>query len=440
MRTVGLIPLSLLAACGAPPFFARLPFEPEPSRYAPAPDKPIAVAAEERLAKPELTLDDVLLLVDAFNPELRATRLEIDIAGAEAWDAGLYPNPVLEIEAEEVPTDGGLGDGKRVAGIRQDLPLSGRLGAAQDAKQAERDAAVERFRAARRRILMLAKAGFYEQRAAARRLELLRRNAEIAASLHKLVQDRFDNRAAPETDLLKASIERALADQEVRIAERELDTAARALSATVGRTDLRLDRLSGELHEEYEAVSHDAVKGEVTAGHPALLAARADVRAAELGIRQARAEAWPDLGVAIRAGRGEADDTIVEAAIEIPLPIFNRNQAEIQAAELRAMRAAAHLDAATQEILLGLRRAWVNYESALDRVRTYREEILPKAEKALAQSDEGYRAGEFAFLTVLDSQRTLADTQLAYLAARLDVERAAAALEELIGRRLQAVR
>jgi cobalt-zinc-cadmium efflux system outer membrane protein len=436
MRKSAAVLAAFLTGCGGAPPFARIPFEPDPSRYFAPPTGP----RTELLSKEALTVDDAMALAEAFHPELAALRLQVDISGAEAWDAGLVANPKLVLEVEDYTRRGGFEASKRVGGIAVDVPLGGRLGAARRVKEAERSAAAARYRAARRKILTAVKVAWYEALAAERRLELLRANAGIARSLHRITEERFKNRVAPEGDLLKAAIELSLGEIEARDAERELRSARRELAARIGRFELALDRLEGELHDEYEAPSEESLRGEVLVNHPGLEAARHDARAAELEIESGRAPPWPDVGVAFTGGRGEEGDAVLELGLEIPLPLSNRGQAKLQAAELRAQQAKRRVEAATQEVLLALRRAHSDLLSAHDRTAAYRDDVLPKAEEVLRQAEVGYRVGEFPFWNVLDAQRTLAAARLAALSSRRDLERAVGALEELLGRRLRALR
>jgi len=434
--------LLALAAC-APPAYIAGGFEFEPSKYYPPspPERTPHQRAAELLAKARLTLDEVLAVVDVLNPDLIQARREIDIRGAEAWDAGLYPNPRLVFEIEEVPTSGGgVGDAKRVAGIAQEVPLFGRLGAARRVQEKEREAAIERYRQVRRRLLVAAKIAFAEVLASARRFDLLRQIAAIAGRFHGIADEKFKYRAVPEIEVLKAGVQKAVLEADLRIARRDMGLTRKALAALMGNIDLPFEGIEGALREEYEAVSQEAIRGEVMSSHPGLLAAQREAEAAALEIELARAEGWPDVGFSLKGGKDAGRDSIIEAGLEIPLPLFNRNQAKVLAAELREMKARAAIESETQAVLLELLRAHGNYESARERVAAYRDEILPKSSKALEQAEQGFRAGEFEFLIVLDSQRTVVETELSFAAALLDLERAAAAIEELTGRRLKPLR
>lgn len=431
-----------LSACAVPPY-ARAGFAFEPIPYYPA--APEGKSPSERVRElvrdRQLTLDQVLAVVDLLNPDLNAARKEVDIRGAQAWDAGLYPNPKVTFEVEEFPTsNGGFGNATRLAGIEQNLPISGRLSALRRVREMEREVQIERYRELRRKILLRAKVAFFEYLSAKQRLELLKRNAAIARTFHEIAREKFQNRAAPEIEVLKAAIQRSILQVEERSVKRDVETARRALKALMGNIDLPFEDFEGKLHEEYEAVSEDALRGQILSGHPALEAARKEIIAAELQIELAQKERWPDVGFSVQAGKGENDDNIIQAGIEVPVPLFNNNRARILEARLRAEQARMLESSERQRLLLSLRRAYGNYVSAQERVKSYRDEILPKATKALKQAEQGFRAGEFAFLRVLDAQRTLVETQLTYQAALMDLERAAAALEELTGKRLRPLR
>ena len=129
-----------------------------------------------------------------------------------------------------------------------------------------------------------------------------------------------------------------------------------------------------------------------------------------------------------------------EAGVSIPLPLFKRNQGRIAGAEARIRKAEFEADAVRNDLLLHLTEAYRTFAVAQERVGVYRDEILPKADRALSQTNEGYKQGKFSFLDVLDSQRTLAEARIAYAAGVADLNVAVAELEKLTGTRLEAVR
>ena len=68
----------------------------------------------------------------------------------------------------------------------------------------------------------------------------------------------------------------------------------------------------------------------------------------------------------------------------------------------------------------------------------YADEILPNAQTSLELVTAGYRQGEFNYVTLLTSQRTFFQVNLAYVEAIRELRSAAVAIEgNLLGDSLQ---
>ena len=68
--------------------------------------------------------------------------------------------------------------------------------------------------------------------------------------------------------------------------------------------------------------------------------------------------------------------------------------------------------------------------SAVDRLTS---EVLPGAQRAFSGIEEGYRAGKFSYLEVLDAQRTFVGASEQQLRALAELHKAAADVERLTG-------
>jgi len=63
----------------------------------------------------------------------------------------------------------------------------------------------------------------------------------------------------------------------------------------------------------------------------------------------------------------------------------------------------------------------------------YRDQVLPAARSAYDATARGFEFGKFAFLDVLDAQRTLLGGSERQLRAKLEARRALADIERLLG-------
>lgn len=405
----------------------------------PAPSEPRKVA-DQLLSKDELTLAEVLVLADLMNPELASERKNIDLATAAIWEAKLYSNPSVLLELEDYKTRSTLGSSKRTAGISIPLVFSGRIGAATSQAEKEREIATLVYVWRRREILSDVKRAFVGLLASRRNAELARETRDLAKTLHDVTNDRFKAQAIPEMELLKSAVNLAKSEVDLKLSEKDLAIGIKTLHARIGIIDFPNEKFSGVLISRYTVPSLEALRGQVTALHPLIEGALRSKEAAELQLTVARRERIPDVGLDLTAGIDGEDDTIIQAGISIPLPLFNRNQAKIAASEARIQQAEFKLQAVKNDLILRLTEAYKNFAAAQDRVTTYTDEILPKAQKALDQTNEGYRQGKFGYLDVLDAQRTLAEAKIAYAAALGDLNLSATELEKLTGTRLESVR
>ncbi|MBI2931961.1 MAG: TolC family protein [Planctomycetes bacterium] len=424
----------VLAGCAAPSPYAIGELEESEHRFVVPPRERSKI--EEILAKDELTLADALEIADALNPRLEVERRNVDLATAAMWEASLYPNPSAILDVE----DARAGRAERTAGLSVPVAIGGRLGAATDLAAKEREVAALRYVWRRREILTDVKRAFVNVLAAGRAVELARDGRRIAQTVREIAEERFKAQAVPEMEVLKAAVNLAKAEADVKLAERDLQVSTKALQALMGDADFPKDRFSGELASRFVVPGAEALRGLVMAGHPLLEAARLAREAAETRISLAEAQRIPDITVTVTVGKDSEEATIVEGGVEVPLPIFNRNQAAIMEAEIRKRQAELEAVGIRNDLLLQLTEAIRTFVSAQERVALYVEEILPKAEQALRQTEEGYRAGKFAHLDVLDAQRTLSEARFAAVTALSDLNLAAAEVEKLSGVPLERIR
>ena len=441
-RTLAAVALVILSAgCGSAPEPIRLAdLEAADRRFEPGGTPAGRSPAAELLEKDELTLSDVLSIAEAMNPQLAVARKDVDLATAAVWEAGLYPNPFATLDVEDYKTRAGFGKSKRTAGIGIPLVVSGRIGAATSLAEKERELAAISYVWRRREILSEVKRSFSAFLSSRRTVELTRETRDLAKTFHDVTNERFRAQAIPEMELLKAAVQLAKSESDVRLAEKDLAIMLKALHAAMGNSDLPKEKFAGELHGRFVTPSLEALRGQVVAVHPLLEAATRAKEAAELNVALARAERIPDVSIEIRGGIDGDRDAVVEGGVSVPLPLFNRNQARIASAEIRVRQTELQIQAVRNELSLRLTEAYRNFTAGQDRAGVYRDDILPKAQKALDQTTEGYRQGKFSYLDVLDAQRTLAEARIAYAVSLADVNLAGIELEKLTGTRIEPIR
>jgi cobalt-zinc-cadmium efflux system outer membrane protein len=395
--------------------------------------------AEDLSGNSNLDLNDLLRVADSGNPEIKAARAEISAAEGRLRQAGLYPNPVLEFEAEEIPAgDIGFSRSENTVALSQPIILGSRRSAAVSAATAEKESRVFALEQKRREVLGLVHALFVELLYFAQAEASYQQLIESAGQTLEIAKARYEARAVPEVEVLKPEVEM-----------QTLELASRRLVSERNATSQRLDSLLGGIHVPVERIGGELPGGlpdldlnsllRLLAEHPQPSSARKEAEAATRRVEQAKAERFPDVSFRLAYGRNAVEDQdIVEAGLSIPLPLFDRNQGNIMEAQALAEKAQKTVTAVENGLRADLAAAHAEYVSARDRAAVFRDRILPAAEKSFSQTQEGYRAGKRSLLDLLDAQRTLTEARLSYLAALREWNLADAEIRGVLGSRFEA--
>ena len=172
------------------------------------------------------------------------------------------------------------------------------------------------------------------------------------------------------------------------------------------------------------------------------LAARPDLRAAELAIEAAAKRAkWErskilSLSAILDANAKGSKGFEAGPGVQVELPIFNRNKGGITRAEAEIERAARQYVAVRHRIALEVEEAVTQLQQARASLDSYRTQILPRIEEDIRISQKAYAAGEVPYLFVLETSRQITDARLREAEASAALQRATAQLERAVGRKI----
>jgi len=379
--------------------------------------------AQENAKEALVTLGQVQRIADESNPTLRQAEAEIRAAKARQQQAGLYPNPTVAYTGDEI-RGGSVGGGKQGFFVEQTVVTGGKLGLSREVfgkevKLAEIEADEQKIR-----VQSAVKMAFLRV-LAAQELLYARRDLDMIAQDATETQRRLMNTGqADETEVLEAEVEAQRMRMNARMQENSLREEWRSLAAVIGKPELPLTTVAGDLEKGWPEVNEEEIVESIAKESPAVRIADAAEARAQGVLGRAKREAMPD--VQFRGGLeynnellGAAPfvkgwEGIAEVAVQIPL--LNRNQGNVEAAR-------AEIDRAGQEkkrIALTLREraasAVDQYANARLMAREYRDEMLPRAKKAYGLMVEKYGQMLVAYPRVLDAQRKVYELQIEYIA------------------------
>jgi cobalt-zinc-cadmium efflux system outer membrane protein len=382
-----------------------------------------------------LTLDEAIRTALAGNPELHAGAGRTNAAAARARQAGLWTNPELTLATEDwAARSGGFADAKQLVGVAQVVPYPGKkrldrqMGAA-GVRRSEAELALRRLE-----LVRDVKAAFYQALAAERLVAVAEDLLKVAESSAATARKRVAAGAAADQEQLRAEIPLEQSKAEMAGYQREWITARQTLALLLGQPEAWERPLAGKLAET--AIPALLAPGPVPAlaAHPRAVAARIAREHAELELRRARLEPYPDVRLELAGGReGVSDSGIVQLGVSFPLPLLDRAKGRQQEARANAAIAEAEAVVASQHLGHAWAAATQRLRVASEQAAAYRERILPKTQDALRLVQMGFEQGKFGFMDLLDTQRTAAEAQLAYQQKLLALNLAQAELEALQG-------
>jgi cobalt-zinc-cadmium efflux system outer membrane protein len=220
-------------------------------------------------------------------------------------------------------------------------------------------------------------------------------------------------------------------------AQRQYLQDFRTLAALAGKGDLPVSPLQGDL-EKAPDLNAEQMVDSVVADSPTVKRAQQEAAVAQARLKDAKREPIPD--IQLRAGEQYSGEHVSEnptkaagaqsfATAGISIPLWNRNQGNVEVAK-------AEIERANQDILreqLSLREQAAplaqSYASAKFEAERYKTQLIPRAARAYELYLKKYQNMAQAYPQVLVSQRTYFQLQISYIMALHEVWRNAIALQ-----------
>ena len=239
----------------------------------------------------------------------------------------------------------------------------------------------------------------------------------------------------PRTDLIRLEAvlaEARLTEERARVS---LVTAWRRLAAEAGVPNLPTPPLPDHVTAPVPQWDADAVLQRVLAVHTDLKEAVLQADRARLEVERAHAEAVPNVtvggGYSANYPENQHGGSII---VEVPLPLWDRNQGRIHEAQARLTRARAAEHSASVRLTQETAEALGRYQSARRRVDRLTRDIIPPLAESLELIAKGYQtaAAGISFADVLLAEQHLGEARLRLAEAWRDLGQAVADLEGLM--------
>jgi cobalt-zinc-cadmium efflux system outer membrane protein len=375
-------------------------------------------------------LPEFVAFAERTHPTLRAARAAVEAARGKAVQARLYPNPMLAAGSPQI-----AGSDSQWSGfVTQDLVTAGKLRLAQQAALREVQKAEYELIRARFDVLRDVRQNFYGLLVAQRRVEIFRLLLDIAKRSYDIGDQLARAGEGTRADVLFWSIERDRADVRLLNSAVFVETGRRQLAAAIGLPRADVGTIEADLFQELPSFDLKSLQEAVARRNALPRAAEADIARAQWALERAVVEPIPNINVLGGYQRQvdfpPQDQGLMQVMLEVPL--FDRNQGSIRSARADIASSRAHLRSIELDLATETAQTIANYRTAQRLVAWYEEYILPKARETVQVTQQLYARGEVSFLSLLQAQKTLTETELAFVEAQADRWTGAVAVADLL--------
>lgn len=390
-----------------------------------------------------LSLDAAIGLALAHNHALQALRSTIQQSMAEEVTANLRPNPTLGLDAQFLPIfqpsqfsseyidqqaqfDAGVGYLFERGRKRQH-----RLQAARDQTSVVRSQVTD----SERQLIYNVGLQFVDVLLAESTLEFAQQDLDSFGKTVEISNERFRVGDMSEGDLLKIKLQLLQFQTDVSAAKLAKLQSLAALRQLLGFESVPDDYdVQGTL--DYQPVHADlgALKSLAAISRPDLRAAQQAVTAAESQLALQQANGKMDITGTFNYTHTSGVNTGA-FYYNMPLPIFNRNQGEIERARFAITQAEEQASETTQQVSTDVVTAYENLLTNDQIIQLYQGGYVDQAKQSRDISEYAYRKGAASLLDFLDAERTYRANQLAYRQALASYLLALEQMRQAVGTR-----
>jgi len=430
----------------------------------------LAAAGSARAA--ELTSDQAVSVALQNNRDVIAARLEINASELDVVAARVYPNPSFEYSLGNLvlgkanaqgvmpppPQPGFFGQTVQTVGVSEIIDVwmkrSARIQAAEKGVEHRRLLTED----ALREIAYTVRSSFAETVREQEERQLAHEFADRYAQTIKISQARYKAGDISEAELRKIELEGLKYQNDVIDADMQLDVARGKLAALLSLpTVAQLPTLRPASSDAASRPTFDLVRLTQRAleRRPDLRAAGAARVQADAQLASAERDALPD--ITLGGAYTHSDFTVsgdnpnaLALTLSLPLPLFDRNQANIGRAQLDQRRAdndgerlriavardvgeAVRKGTRSATLLAVFERPAGGDVPGTPTATSDKAGMISRAETALRVAEKSYRAGAISLIEFLEAQRTYLDTQAQYLRALYDFRQATVDVSHAVG-------
>lgn len=408
-----------------------------------------AEGSEAPSASIPLSIENAVVRTIANNPSLSEMQSRYEALGEIPSQRGTRPDPVLGLNAMNLPTDtfnvGQEPMTQMQFGLSQVFPFPGKLALAEGTSEYEALAAGHSVEEMRLQLVRNAKSSWWQLYYLDRTLDVIASNQGLLRQFIQVAKTKYEVGDGLQQDTLLAQLELSkLFDQEIRLkAVRRnqaiqlnvlMDAAPNDAITLPENVSTHLPKLRKEI-VLYEQAQDD---------RPLLKEEESHINAARSRLDLAKKQYYPDFKVGVTYGNRSGDNPLpsggdrtdfLSVLFSVNLPLYHKRKLD-RAVSQRRLELRARNDSFRDQwgvIRSEISSAATDYTEAQELFDLFKTGIIPQARQTVSSMLAGYQVSEVDFLNLVGSQVTLLNYEVQYWKALTDANRALARLVAAVG-------
>jgi cobalt-zinc-cadmium efflux system outer membrane protein len=389
------------------PAEAKSPSAPDSEKAATSPTVPVSR---------QLSLADLEAIALQNNPTLAQAQAGIDVEQGVYRQAGLYPNPQIgylngTASNPSVKQSNGIF-------LSQEFVTAHKLDLDQQAALQE----IKRFQwdlqAQCMRVLNDLRIRYYEVLGAQEAIAVAQQLEKIATENLRVAERLFAAKQGTRSDVLQAKVQLETVRLNLEDAEHRHAAAWEQLATITGMPPMQPVPLVGDLEGDIPQLDLETCWQDLLSRSPQLRSTESELDHGWAVYRSARAQAIPNITLQSVIEYDKATQaTTASTLVALPLPLYNRNQGNIDKALADVRTDQAEIRRVQLVLRDQMADSFRRYQSSLRQTERLKQAILPNTEENLKLATQLYVAGETAFTPVLLAQQSYFESRVAYVEA-----------------------
>ena len=401
----------------------------------------VYAAGAESSASPaaEMSLDQFVKTAMQKNPGLMEKKARYESLRSKVIGAWLPDDPEIgtTVEGQSHLFDfNSRMDLKYMA--EQKIPFPTKLFLKGLAASKEADGAYQEYKEEERNLVWHMEKPYYELLLARSTSRVLEENKVLLDQLIKAVKARYESNQSPQSDLLKAQIELSKNELEMFDWKQKEHIAEAHFSHLLNQSLNTRYAISEKIDKTTFIAKYEELEATAIKNRPELKALDIAIERAKVNRSLINSEWLPDFTARYESKQFKGEGSIREhdTFIGVTVPfwsvlkgiggVWTSSDREVKEAEALYIKM-------KNEVFLAIHEAYAKAQSAQNAISIFENSILPQAKQQVEVALSSYEAGKSDFMSLIDAERTLKETQIRFYRYSTELQIALSELRFVLG-------